>query len=278
MAGHLWTPAGQDRCCMSDAPLKTIIDPSIRPAAGAIVQDHFDLDCPWHRHDMHQVQYAIEGSIEVEDACSRYFLPPTLAAWIPAGVVHRTSLHRVRSGSVLFATAPNDVHEDRIRIVAVPALMREMIIGAMRWPLESAQDDTGRAYFIALAALCREWIAEECPLSLPSTMDEKLSMALGFTRANLDTGVDAVCQAIGMSERTLRRHCRAELGITWDEYRHRARLLKAAALLTETRRPIGQIAVQVGFQSQSNFASAFRRVMGKAPRLFRRDNGAVQTR
>jgi AraC-like DNA-binding protein len=257
---------------MLNAPLKTIIDPSTRPMAGAIVQDHFDLDCPWHQHDMHQLQYAIEGSIEVEDAQSRYFLPSTLAAWIPAGVIHRTSLHRVRSGSVLFAKDRCDAFDDRIRIVTVPSLMREMIIGAMRWPLDAAQDNTGRAYFAALAALCREWIVTESPLSLPSTIDEKLGAALGFTRANLAAGIDAVCHAIGVSERTLRRRCRGELGMTWDEYRHRARILRAAALLTGTRRPIGQVATEVGFQSQSNFALAFRKLTGRPPRLFRRYN------
>jgi AraC-like DNA-binding protein len=261
---------------MLDAPLKTIMDPLIRPAAGTIIQDHYDLDCPWHRHDMHQLQYAIECSIEVEDAHARYLLPPSLAAWIPAGVVHRTSLHRVRSGSILFAhdTVPDS--SEHIRLVEVTPLMREMIIGARRWPIEGIQDATCRAYFAALAALCGEWIATDTPLALPSTLDESLRRALDFTRLNLSARVDAVCRAVGMSERTLRRRCRREMGMSWDEYRHRARMLKAATLLKDTRQPIGAIAAEIGFESQSNFAAAFRKLTGKTPTAFGRINSSYR--
>src|SRR5579862_2234772 len=118
---------------MLDAPLQTLVDPARRPVAGAIIQDAFDLDSPWHCHDMHQLQYAFDGAIEVEGAQARYLLPRSLAAWIPAGVAHRTSLHRVRSGSILFAADSVPSPGDRIRIVEVSPLMREMVLGAMRW-------------------------------------------------------------------------------------------------------------------------------------------------
>jgi transcriptional regulator GlxA family with amidase domain len=57
--------------------------------------------------------------------------------------------------------------------------------------------------------------------------------------------------------------------MSWNEYRRRARLLAAAALLKRTAMPIGLIAAQVGFESQSAFARAFRDLTGKSPRVFR---------
>ena len=36
---------------------------------------------------------------------------------------------------------------DRVRIVEVSPLMREMVVGAMRWPLTAPLDRIGRAYF-----------------------------------------------------------------------------------------------------------------------------------
>ena len=39
--------------------------------------------------------------------------------------------------------------------------------------------------------------------------------------------MDAATKAAGLSERSLRRRCQAELGIGWDEYRRRVRLLAA---------------------------------------------------
>jgi AraC-like DNA-binding protein len=255
---------------MFQAPIKTLVDPARRPTGGSIIQDDFDLDTPWHCHDMHQLQYAFDGAIEVEDERARHLLPRTLAAWIPAGVAHRTSLHRVRSGSVLFAPAAVQPAGDRVRILEVSSLMREMILAAMRWPLQEPQDATGRAYFAALALLCAEWIKKETPLSLPTARDPAVRAALAYTRAHLADGeLGAVCRSVSLSERTLRRRLRQELGITWNEYRRRARLLAAATLLSDTALPVGRIAEQVGFESQSALAKAFRSLMGLSPRAFR---------
>jgi len=55
----------------------------------------------------------------------------------------------------------------------------------------------------------------------------------------------------------------------WDEYRRRARLLASIESLTESDRSIAQIAAEVGFESQSAFARAFRRLTGDAPQAFR---------
>jgi AraC-like DNA-binding protein len=255
---------------MRQAPLKTLVDPARRPTGGSIIQDHFDLDSPWHSHDMHQLQYAFDGAIEVEDERSRHLLPRHLAAWIPAGVAHRTSLHRVRSGSILFAPEAVQPAGDRVRILEVSTLMREMILAAMRWPLQEPQDATGRAYFAALALLCAEWITKETPLSLPTARDPALRAALAYTRAHLADGdLRAVCSSAGFSERTLRRRLEREIGMSWSAYRHRARLLAAAALLSETASPVGSIAEQVGFESQSALAKAFRSLVGQTPRSFR---------
>ena len=255
---------------MPDAFPAPLMDPAHRPAAGAIIQDEYDLDCPWHTHDMHQLQYAFDGAIEVEDARARHLLPRQLAAWIPAGVAHRTSLHRVRSGSILFSPQMVRAAGDRVRIVQVPPLMREMVLGAMRWPLHAPQDETARAYFRALGLLCAEWIEREAPLSLPTTTDPQLKAAMEYTRARLvDGDMRGACRAAGLSERSLRRRFRSQVGMTWEAWRRRARLLAAVPLLSDTDRSVGVVAAEVGFESQSAFAKAFRSFTGEAPLAFR---------
>ena len=105
-----------------DAGLVTLVDPAVRPSAGAIVQDEYDIDSPWHHHDMHQLQYAFEGAMEVEDAHGRHVLPRSLAGWIPAGVRHRNSIHRIRSVSILFARGSVPDAGTRVRIIRAPAV------------------------------------------------------------------------------------------------------------------------------------------------------------
>jgi len=258
------------------APIETLVDPALRPAAGAFLQDGYDIDSHWHAHDMHQLQYALNGSIEVEDERARHLLPRQLAAWIPAGVVHRTSLHRVRSVSVLFSPTLAPGAGERVRVLAVSPLMREMVIGAMRWPLSEPQDDVGRAYFTALGLLCAEWIRTEARLSLPTTTDERLRAAMDHTRAHLAVAdLGSTCQATGFSPRSLRRRFRLQAGMTWEEYRRRARMLHAVELLEDRALSIGEVAARVGFENQSAFAKTFRAFVGTTPQQFRHRNPAA---
>lgn len=250
--------------------LITLVEPSRRPFAGAIVQDEYDLASPWHHHDMHQFQYAIEGSMELEDAAGGHLLPRSLAGWIPAGTRHRNSLHRIRSVSVMFSPEAIADPGEGVRILRVSPLMREMLVAAARWPLGRGLDATGTAFFAAFARLSSEWITDRAPLTLPASSDPALSRALLHVRTNPAgcTMTDSL-RAAGLSERTLRRRCRAELGMGWDEYRRRARLLAALDPLTETTLSIAQIAATVGFESQSAFARAFRELTGQSPQAYR---------
>jgi AraC-like DNA-binding protein len=239
--------------------------------AGAFTQDEFDLDSPWHHHNMHQLQYAFEGSIEVEDKARRNLLPRTLAAWIPAGVSHRTSLHRVRSGCILFAPALVTDAGDRVRIVMVSPLMREMTLGAMRWQIGKPLDAIGESYFKTLALLCGEWIRDEAPLSLPTSEDSALRAAMDHIRTCIATATLASASAAAkLSERTLRRRFQSSTGMSFEEYRRRARLLGAVEELMNTKEPIGRIALKLGYESQSAFAKAFRALLGVNPSAFRR--------
>lgn len=58
-----------------------------------------------------------------------------------------------------------------MRVLAAVAPIREMIVYAMRWPIDrSASDATADAFFEALALLCAESLdSVEAPLRLPTS-------------------------------------------------------------------------------------------------------------
>ena len=253
------------------APLIALAAPERERSPGSITQDHFDVEAPWHSHDMHQLQYAFEGAMEVEDAYARHVLPHMLAAWIPAGIAHRTTLRRIRSGSILFPVGSVEQPGERIRVVTVCPLMRQMVIGAMRWPIDRPLDDIGAAYYAALAKLCSEWIHREAAFSLPTSQEKRNAAAIRYTLENLKTATMAgACSASALSERSLRRHFMRELGIGWVDYRRRARVMAAAAMLSESQKAIGIIAAEVGFESQTAFSKVFTALVGMKPSAFRR--------
>lgn len=96
----------------------------------------------WHRHDLDEIEYALQGAVEVETVVARYFLPPQQAAWIPAGLDHDTTINTaVRSISVLFEPGLVSDPGDRAHILAVGPLIREMMAYALRWPIGRSDSD-----------------------------------------------------------------------------------------------------------------------------------------
>jgi AraC-like DNA-binding protein len=243
--------------------------PGMIPRPGSLYRDGMHVDLQWHFHDMHKLLYAFEGAIEVESTRGRNLIPRQLAAWIPAGVPHCTSIHGIRWVSVFFTTEMVDDTEQRVRTVMVSTLMREMMREAMRWPLDGLDNAVRASFFDAMGKLCGEWIAREAKLFLPTSTDPRVKHVLDYTAQRMDLNLAAVCKHVGMSVRSLRRHLKGETGMTWEDYRHRSRLLQAISLLSETGEPVSEIAARCGFESPSAFARVFRRQMGESPRDYR---------
>ena len=251
------------------ASLVAIVADGHLAKAGSVTRDGIHIDMQWHFHEMHKLLYAFEGAIEVESSHGRNLVPRQLAAWIPAGVPHCTSIHGIRWVSIFFPPNMLDDPERRVRTLMVSPLMREMLQESMRWPIDSPQTAVSKVFFEAMASLCAEWIAREANLFLPSCQDARVKRALDYTSQHMNANLADVCRHSGMSIRSLRRHLKAEIGMTWEEYRHRGRLLQAFSLLSETSEPISEIAALCGFESPSGFAKAFRAELGEAPRDYR---------
>ncbi len=253
----------------STASLIEMYAPDTPPRPGAIVTDHMDVYAGWHYHDMHQLSYAFEGAMQVDTAEGRHLVPHQLAVWIPAGLPHRLSIRRVRSGSIFFPAEMIGEPGTRIRTIAASSLMKEMIREAMRWHLSDAETPLRKSYFETMAGLCAEWIQREADLFLPIIKSHRLRRVFEYTAAHYDANLPEICQEIGISERSLRRHLKSETGLSWDAYRQRMRLLRAISLLTETELSIIEVASQCGFESPSAFAKVFRAAMNESPSNYR---------
>jgi AraC family transcriptional regulator len=75
--------------------------------------------------------------------------------------------------------------------------------------------------------------------------------------------------AVGSSPFQLVRSFGALVGMTPHRYLVATRVRHAAMLLLDTRRPVTDIAFDVGFGDLSNFIRTFRRELGCSPRRFR---------
>ncbi|SEG81918.1 AraC-type DNA-binding protein [Thermomonospora echinospora] len=242
-------------------------------AAGSYRYEGDAVDLSWHRHDLHQLEYAFEGIVEVETAVARYRLPSRQAVWIPAGLAHKSGFVKARTVSVFFDPVLVRDTAGRARVLPVEPVFREMIIYAARWPIgRPASDQAADSYFEALAHLVVEALDQERPFYLPTSTDPLVTAAMRYTDAHLDeVSLTDVCRAIAVSERTLRRRFHTATGMAWRQYLLHSRLLHAMTLLSHGDRTVLGVATAVGFDSASAFSRAFQAYTGQTPTAFRQE-------
>ena len=251
-----------------------------RALGGSYLYEGDGLITGWHSHEVHQIEYALHGVVEVETDSAHYLLPPQQAAWIPAGLEHQAVMNPdVKTVAVMFDRALICGGGDRARILAVSPLIREMMIYALRWPIDRgpgpAEDEAvSEGFFRTLAALVTEALDHEAPLSLPTSGHPIVAAAMAYTKAHLGTVTcEQVSRAVSVSERTLRRHFQDELGLSWRTYLFNARMLRAMAMLAAPGVSVQETSLAVGFDSLSSFTRAFAQFCGETPSAYRRRTG-----
>jgi len=243
-----------------------------RALGGSYLYHGHRLVTGWHSHDVHQIEYAISGVVEVETPAAHYLLPPQQAVWIPAGLEHQATMNpEVLTLAVMFDPALVPRAGNRARILAVSPLIREMMLYARRWPIDRAEGDpVSDAFFATLGHLVSEALEHEAPLSLPTSDDPIVAAAMTYTKEHLQSVTAAeVARAVSVSERTLRRQFRTATGLPWRTYLLHARMLRAMALLAAPGRTVRETATAVGFDSLSAFTRAFTRFCGETPSAYR---------
>ena len=227
----------------------------------------------WHFHDVHEIEYACRGVVEVKTQAGHYLLPPHQSAWIPAGLQHQTTLHADgRTLAVLLEPRLVPAAGDRVRIIAVSALLREMMLYSVRWPISRTESGVeADSFFQALGYVVADALEDERPLNLPVSADPVVIAATDYTRAHLDrVAVSDVTRAAGVSERTLRRIFNTHLGMSWRSYLLRARVLRSMALLSQPDRSVLEVSIAVGFDDVGAFARSFARHCGETPSAYKR--------
>lgn len=244
-----------------------------RALAGSYLYEGDELITGWHSHDVHQIEYAIGGVVEVETASGHYLVPPQQAAWLPCGLEHQATMNAdVRTIAVMFDSALIPDGGDRARILAVSPLIRELMIYALRWPIDRPHGDAvSDAFFQTLGNIVIEALDHEAPLSLPSSEHPIVAAALAYTKEHLQSvTAEEVSRAVSVSERTLRRLFADELGLPWRTYLLHARMLRAMALLAAPGQSVQETSSAVGFDSLSSFTRAFTQFCGETPSAYRR--------
>ena len=157
--------------------------------------------------------------------------------------------------------------------------------GTMRWSLErmmqELRDPQPGGFLIAqhlahlmLVQALRLHLAEGGPGQIGwlfALADQQMSAAITCMHDNPSHGwtVQTLAEHVGMSRSTFALKFKEKVGTSPMEYLTRWRMLLAGDKLANTSDPVSDIAPALGYESESAFSTAFKRVMGCSPRQYR---------
>jgi AraC family transcriptional regulator len=170
---------------------------------------------------------------------------------------------------------------------------RDPLVERLAWTLLGAEDiggPIGRLYIdcIGIAIIARLLGATGRGVSdgaaKPSALPRwRLKRALEYVDAHLDEAVSLadLAAAAGLTRMHFAAQFRAATGLRPHEYLLRRRIERAQQMLVGTDLPVVEVALSVGFQTQSHFTTVFKRFAGQPPLAWRQsqpERAAAQCR
>ncbi|UIK07285.1 AraC family transcriptional regulator [Neorhizobium galegae] len=243
---------------------------TISHAYHRIFDEPFEIE---RAFDADYLLYASAGTFILDIGDRRWMLPPQRAALIARGtIIAVRSKGRATASSVLFGDGEFEAPLPACQVFGLSELARQMILHVMRWDAgRDAVDEASNAFFKALASVAGELATDEDETWLPKPQSSGMAVAVDRMLEQLDRDLDfsALAEAARLSERTLSRRFDAEFGMSFRDFRHRARMVKAKEMLLAGRDPVTEIGLACGFESTSSFIKAFRTFAGATPRQYR---------
>lgn len=229
-----------------------------------------ESEYPVHEHNWGEFVYSYSGVMEIKLAEHHYLSPPQYGIWLPPGISH-VGLNR-------YETAICSLYITREKCASMPAdpcaltvspLVRAILEHLRLNPPGENMTETEERLFQVLADQLSQ--APRAGSYLPTSEDPLLSQVLHLLEANPadNRSLRELARKINSTERTLIRRCQKELGMTFNEWRQRLRIVRALPLL-EAGKTVESIALDLGYSSASAFIAMFRRLMGSTPAEFRK--------
>jgi AraC-like DNA-binding protein/mannose-6-phosphate isomerase-like protein (cupin superfamily) len=163
-------------------------------------------------------------------------------------------------------------------------IRRESDKAAMRWSLERMREElrvpqpggsliTQQLAYTMLIQALRLHLADAASAGrgwLSALTDKRMSVAIASIHNSPGSPwtLQALAERVGMSRSVFALRFRETVGATPMEYLTRWRMLLAADRMKNSSDGLSAIAQSLGYESESAFGKAFRRVMGSSPRRY----------
>jgi len=221
-----------------------------------------------HRHPEGQLFGATRGVLTVGTDDGLWVLAASHAVWVPPRHRHSLRSHGPFEGHAVYVAEPACADlPDAPCAIRCGGLLREAIARAASWDARAPDAARRRIADVILDEIRAAPI--EAP-GLPLPVDARLMKIARALLADLSDARGLAHWAAhgAMSARTLSRRFVAETGLTFADWRQRARLMRAIEMLAAGT-AVTTVALSLGYDNVSAFIAMFRRAHGVTPARWR---------
>lgn len=276
-------PRGRPLSYVDSLTPHLFVPSAARPVRAKVRQLSADTQVMPHSHPWAQVAISTQGVIRLTVAGGTYIVPPSRAVWIPPGVEHAVTMvedadlrtlyfHQPRGRCGPGVARADEAPWRQCRVLEMSELLRALVC-----EMPTGNDDGPP---LPPDALRRE---RHLSALILEELRRASAVRLGVALPR-DKRLRHLCEAVladptrhetladwardtGASPRTVARLFRLQLSTTFTQWRQQVLLAQAVALAAG-RRPVNQIAAELGYASPSAFSAMVRRAVGMPPARF----------
>lgn len=215
-----------------------------------------------------QIVYADAGVVTAHTESHAWTIPVHRALCVPDG--SRLRIETVRRAPIrcLYTRADLELLGDDVRVVNLGPLAHELI----RYAIDTAPLNLDEPADAALITVLADQLARQpdTPLQLPIPTDPTARSFASAIMSEPGRSIDELLRTAAASRRTLERRFTSETQMSLGQWRRRACVLAAVAMLADGA-SVNSVALRVGYASPSSFTAAFRAELGAPPRAFMRN-------
>jgi AraC-like DNA-binding protein len=253
-------------------------DLSVELGNGLTIVLHNQPQLEWqdHHHDCNELIIPLLGKLVVAEKTAKHIVKPGSMIWIPQGMEHAAQASDA-AGERLIFLIPSDSWNSRLPKVQLIA-RHSILVELGLWLVFNAGSESAKQLEPAILLILKELLLPRAGAkvsnsrrSLPKAKDARLLKALDYIVQHLgdDLRLPLIAKIAGASERTLDRLSAKELDQTIPELIRELRIDQAKSML-QSGHSVTEAAVQVGYNSVSQFIRVFRSLTGQLPSDFRR--------
>ncbi len=225
----------------------------------------------WHTHQWHQIVFPLTGLLQTNIDVKSFIVPHNGLLYIPANTIHR-SVAVTNTKFLAIYLNPNTIVEyrDELKSCLVTPFLKTLILELFD---EKSTQNTQNT-FTNLLTVLRDQIELAKNFNIPILIPRDRRLLSIFhqlqNQPNLAFTLAQWAIKVGASERTLSRVCAKEFNQSFSSWRQNVRLVLSLQLLNKNI-SILEIAMDLGYKSDSSFIYAFKQLFLKTPNRYRKE-------